>query len=208
MTPKLLLGLALLSSSSVFAALADFEQEIKIVAKKQSSDLKNKVASYLEDVKITQGSISIEADLVQVANEAGSERKFYLAKGSPAKFSQILDDGQKIELQANEISYSPSTNTIIIKGNASISQEGSMVTGDIITYNISTEQLTAESTGSVTTILKPEAQAETQAEKEAEDKQQATEQASDVIESKLIGDPSEEKADIEKKVTAIEKEQE
>lgn len=199
MTHKLFLGLALLSLSSAYAALADFEQEIKIVAKKQSSDLKNKVASYLEDVKITQGSLSIEADIVQVANEEGSDRKFYLAKGKPAKFSQTLDDGQRIELKANEITYSPSTNTIVIKGNASISQEGSMVTGDIITYNIETEQLTAESTGSVTTILKPENQ--------VEDQQQPTQQPSDVTESKLIGDPTEEKADIKKSVTATEKEQ-
>ncbi|WP_260679371.1 lipopolysaccharide transport periplasmic protein LptA [Thalassomonas sp. M1454] len=204
MTHKLLLSLALLSSSSLYAASVDLEQEIKIVAKKQSSDLKNKVASYLEDVKITQGSLSIEADLVQVANEPGSERKFYLAKGKPAKFSQLLEDGQKIELQANEISYSPSSNTIIIKGNASISQEGSMVTGDIITYNITTEQLTAESTGSVTTILKPE----TETTNDADTKQEPKQQPIDSVESKLVGDPSEEKADIKQPVTPIEKEQE
>lgn len=197
MTHKLSLPLvlALLFSNSVFAAVADFEQEIKIVAKKQSSDLKNKIASYLENVKITQGSISIEADLVQVANESGTQSKYYLAKGNPAKFSQTLDNGQKIELQANEISYSPSTNTIIIKGNASISQEGSMVAGDIITYNISTEQLTAESTGAVTTILKPEAQ------------EKAEKPATDVIENKLINDSAEDKADIKKPTKPIKKEQ-
>ena len=158
MNRKLSLSLlALLTATFVNAAEVDFTQEIKIVAKKQSSDLKNKIASYMEDVKITQGSLNIEADIVQVSNDANSESKTYVARGKPAKFSQLLDDGQKIELQANEISYSPSSQMIIIKGNAKVSQEGSMVQGDIITYNIATEQLSAESTEAVTTILKPEA---------------------------------------------------
>ena len=171
------LGLLLLAGfvPTLAASQVDFEQEIVIVAKKQSSDLKNKIASYMEDVKITQGSLKIEADVVQVKNQADSDHKTYLATGNPAKFSQLLDDGQRINLQANEISYQPATNIIIIKGNASVSQEGSMVKGDIITYNIATEQLSAESTEAVTTILKPEIKDQVQ----DEDKDKST--ASDEI---------------------------
>ncbi len=154
---KLCLSALLLSSMSLAnAAQQDFDKEVVINAKKQSSDLKNKIASYIEDVKITQGTLTIEADIVQVANEKGSENKFYVAKGKPATFSQLLDDGQLIELKADEITYSPATNTITIKGNASVSQAGSKVTGDTIVYNTLSEQLTAESSESVTTILKPE----------------------------------------------------
>lgn len=138
------------------AAQDDFNKEVVINAKRQASDLKNKIASYIEDVKITQGTLSIEADIVEVSNEKNSTNKYYLAKGKPAKFSQLLDDGQLIELKADEIAYSPGTNIITIKGNASVSQAGSKVSGDIIVYNTLTEQLTAESSESVTTILKPE----------------------------------------------------
>lgn len=165
MPHKLLLGIALVFPlATSVAEEADFKQEIVIVAKKQSSDLKNKIASYMEDVKITQGTLSIEADVVKVTNQEGTELKNYLATGKPARFSQILDDGQKIELQADEVSYSPATQTITIKGNASVSQEGSMVKGDIITYNIATEQLSAESASTVTTILKPEVKSEVKEE--------------------------------------------
>lgn len=163
MPHKLLLGIVLATPLAVSVAEeADFRQEIVIVAKKQSSDLKNKIASYMEDVKITQGTLSIEADVVKVTNQEGTDLKHYLATGKPARFSQILDDGQKIELEADEVSYSPTTQTITIKGNASVSQEGSMVKGDIITYNIATEQLSAESASTVTTILKPEVKPEAQ----------------------------------------------
>ncbi len=159
MTHKLLVSAALLLPSFWLSAeQSDFEKEIKIVAQKQSTDLKNRIASYIDDVKITQGTLTIEADLVQVSNENDSQAKKYLAKGTPARFSQTLDNGDQIELQANEISYSPLTNIIVIRGNAKVSQQGSMVQGDVITYNLETEQLTADGDGGgiVTTIIEPD----------------------------------------------------
>lgn len=180
MPHKLCLGALLLSLAfNGNADQSDFNKEIVIVAKKQSTDLKNKIASYIEDVKITQGSLTIEADMVQVHNEPKSNLKSYLAKGKPARFSQRLDDGQLIELQAEEISYSPESNIITIKGNASVSQEGSKVTGDIITYNILTEQLSAESTGSVTTVLKPETNNKAKVKAKAVEKSESVQQQID-----------------------------
>ena len=59
---SLIFGLA----APAHAAKKDLNQEITIKSKRQSADLKNKIASYLDDVSITQGSISIIADIVQV----------------------------------------------------------------------------------------------------------------------------------------------
>ncbi|WP_371188041.1 lipopolysaccharide transport periplasmic protein LptA [Thalassotalea maritima] len=161
MTHKLLI-VALISTVSFAstAQKADFKKPIKIVAQKQETDLKNRIASYIGGVKISQGSLAIEADLVQVSNIKGTQQKKYLAKGKPAKFSQTLENGDKIELQANEISYSPTTSTVVIRGNAKVSQEGSMVQGETITYNLATETLTADGAtdgkGVVTTIIEPD----------------------------------------------------
>jgi lipopolysaccharide export system protein LptA len=143
--------------SQAHAGKDDFNKEIVIVAKRQASDLKNKIASYIDDVKITQGSLSIEADLVQVMSLPDSDAKAYLAIGKPAKFTQTLDDGKPVHLQADEIKYQPLSQTVYISGNAQVSQEGSIVKGDKITYNIATEQLKAESSSdeAVTTILQP-----------------------------------------------------
>lgn len=142
------------------AAKHDFDKQIVIKAKRQASDLKNKIASYLDDVYITQGTLTIKADLVQVFSEPDSDAKVYLAQGKPAVFQQLLTDGNPIRLQANEIKYEPSKNTITISGDAIVSQEGSIVKGNSIVYNTLTEQLLAESNDrnandSVTTILKP-----------------------------------------------------
>ncbi|MFT7006468.1 MAG: lipopolysaccharide export system protein LptA [Colwellia sp.] len=154
---SLILGL----TSPANAAKKDLNQEITIKSKRQSADLKNKIASYLDDVSITQGSISIVADIVQVYSNVDDEtgKKFdtYLAKGQPAIFKQQLEDGSLISLQANEIKYQPEQYIITVSGNAQVKQAGSKMNGDIITYNTLNEKLEGQSNNDehVTTILQP-----------------------------------------------------
>jgi lipopolysaccharide export system protein LptA len=158
---NILLLTSLLGLSTAYAAKKDLNQEITIKSKRQSADLKNKIASYLEDVSISQGSIAITADIVQVFSKTnektGEKLDTYLAKGKPALFQQQLEDGSLISLQANEIKYQPDQYLITVSGNAEVKQAGSKVTGEIITYNTSSEKLEAESSSdtSVTTILQP-----------------------------------------------------
>jgi len=148
-------------STPVNAAKTDLTQEITIKSKRQSADLKNKIASYLDEVSISQGSISIIADIVQVYSnvdeKTNDKSDTYLAKGKPAVFKQQLEDGSLISLQANEIKYQPDLHIITVSGNAEVKQAGSKVTGEIITYNTSSEKLEAMGSHneSVTTILQP-----------------------------------------------------
>ncbi len=141
----------------------DLTQQITIKSKRQSADLKNKIASYLDNVNIKQGSISISADLVQVFSKenisTGKKEDTYFAQGKPAIFEQQLEDGSFIKLQANEITYKPDLFTINVSGNALVKQSGSEVSGNKITYNILNEKLEAQSAEnqSVTTILQPSA---------------------------------------------------
>jgi len=152
-------GLLFLTNSH--AAKKDLEQEITIKSQRQAADLKNKIASYLDNVSITQGSISITADIVKVFSvvdkSSGEKNDTYLAKGKPAIFQQKLEDGSLIKLQADEITYNPNSNTITISGNALVKQAGSEVSGNEITYNTLSEKLEAQSANnqSVTTVLQP-----------------------------------------------------
>ncbi len=154
---SLIFGLA----APAHAAKKDLNQEITIKSKRQSDDLKNKIASYLDDVSITQGSISIIADIVQVYStidkKTGVKSNTYLAKGKPAIFKQQLEDGSLISLQANEIKYQPDQHSITVSGNAQVKQAGSKMSGDIITYNTLSEKLEGQSNNDehVTTILQP-----------------------------------------------------
>ena len=147
--------------TSAHAAKEDFEQEITIKSQRQAADLKNKIASYLDNVSIRQGSISITADIVkvfsQIDKKSGEKSDTYLAKGKPAIFQQRLEDGSLISLQADEITYRPHANMITISGNALVKQAGSEVSGNEITYNTLSEKLEAKGANnqSVTTILQP-----------------------------------------------------
>ena len=148
-------------SAPLLAAKKDLTQEITIKSKRQSADLKNKIASYLDEVNISQGTISIVADIVQVYsgidNNTKEKSDTYLAKGDPAIFQQALEDGSLISLQANEIKYQPDLHIITVSGNAQVKQAGSKVTGETITYNTLSEKLEAISRNddSVTTVLQP-----------------------------------------------------
>ena len=165
LNPSALRVLALTCSLFLFtsaqAAKEDLEQEITIKSQRQSADLKNKIASYLDNVSIQQGSISITADIVKVFSSidknSGEKTDTYLAKGKPAVFQQKLEDGSLIKLQADEITYIPNANMIKISGNALVKQAGSEVRGNEITYNTLSEKLEAQGSENqaVTTVLQP-----------------------------------------------------
>jgi lipopolysaccharide export system protein LptA len=178
-------GILLLGTSH--AAKKDLAQEITIKSQRQAADLKNKIASYLDDVSIRQGSISITADIVKVfsrENKETSEKDdTYQAKGKPAIFQQQLEDGSLISLQADEITYHPSSNIITISGNAIVKQAGSEVSGNKITYNTLSEKLEAQSADnqSVTTVLQPRV---LKKQKDAYDKSKAAQKVEKPVEIK------------------------
>jgi lipopolysaccharide export system protein LptA len=162
--------------NTVQAAKKDLTQKITIDSERQSADLKNKIASYLEKVTIRQGSILITADLVQISSKkdpkSGEEPKTYLASGKPAIFQQELEDGTLISLQADEVKYLPHLNIITVSGNAVVKQAGSEVSGSKITYNTLSEKLEAESeeNQTVTTVLQPTVLKKQKENKDIQDK--------------------------------------
>jgi len=150
-----------LPMQAVHAAKKDLTQEITVDSKKTAADLKNRVASYLGNVIIRQGSILITTDLVQVVSTKDAINKeksdTYVAKGKPAIFQQALEDGSLISLEADEITYKPSINLITIAGNAMVKQAGSQMSGSKIIYNTLSEKLEGEGNNNetVTTVLQP-----------------------------------------------------
>lgn len=155
---SLLLGV----SQVTLADSSDFSKPIKVDSKSQFVDGKNKTSLFKDDVRITQGSLIIDADEVEVIATAGDGKEVFVARGKPASYSQIMDDGTPVKAKANEIRYEVSKRTISLTGNAELQQDTSMVKGDNITYDMAKEQLLAtggegDSNGRVTTVFRPEA---------------------------------------------------
>ncbi|MCL1143762.1 lipopolysaccharide transport periplasmic protein LptA [Shewanella gaetbuli] len=164
--PTLLKGTVVIScllslfSVNVAAKEGDLQQELKIAAVSQRADIKNNQIIFNGPVKITQGTININADELRAFSAENGQTKTLVAIGNPATFSQEMDDGRIGTASANEIRYDLATTGLLLTGNAKLDQSGSQVTGNVIRYNIEAQELVAESTGKgedrVITIIQPE----------------------------------------------------
>ncbi|WP_027669952.1 lipopolysaccharide transport periplasmic protein LptA [Rheinheimera baltica] len=146
-----------LTSMSVFAAEPDYAQKIQIDADNLVSIAEN-VATYRSNVLITQGSMQMKADQLEINASAGKGKEVYVAIGTPVRYSQLLADGKPVTASAAEMRYEPSSRTLTLTGDAELTQSGSVVKASVIRYNVEKQQLSAESneTKRVTTIFTPE----------------------------------------------------
>lgn len=154
-----LLSLLALSSAS-FAGEKDFDLPIKVDAQSNFFDGKTKTSIFSKDVKITQGTLVILADEVEVIAGLGEGKEVFIARGEPASYQQELDDGTAILAAAKEIKYEVSNRTLTLTGDAELKQDSSQVKGESIVFNMELEQLIAEGDdseeGGVTTIFQPD----------------------------------------------------
>lgn len=152
-----LLALLLVNSLAAVAAKPDYTQQIQIDADNLVSINEN-VATYRTNVVITQGSMQMKADQLEINASAGKGKEIYIATGSPVSYSQLLADGKPVTAQAKEMRYEPSNRTLTLSGDAELTQSGSVVKASVIRYNLEKQQLSAESNESkrVTTIFTPE----------------------------------------------------
>lgn len=138
----------------------DFTQPITVDSKSQFVDGKNKSSIFKGNVNITQGSLVIDADEVEVDASLGEGKEVFIARGTPAKYSQELDDNQRVIATAEEIRYNVSEKMISLSGDAELQREANSVSGNSIVYDMVNEQLLAESREGtdtrVTTVFRPE----------------------------------------------------
>lgn len=139
----LTLGLAFSSTAQEIIQKSDFEQPIRLESENTFADSKEKVLFYEGNVKITQGSLKISADKMEVIGTNGAGREIFIATGKPASYIQQLADGSMVEARANEIKYIKAVRTISLKGNAQLLQNAFTIEGDSIIFDMQKEQVLA-----------------------------------------------------------------
>lgn len=175
---------SLLLMPTAHAGKADFKLPIKVDSKSQFVDGKTKTSIFKNDVHVTQGSLSIDADEVEVIAGQGEGNEIFIARGKPATYAQTMDDGSRIKAVANEIKYQVSNRTLTLLGTAELHQNSSMVSGESIIFNMEEEQLLAQGTGTedgrVTTVFQPDSferiKDQDQGEKDSQESQNSQEQ--------------------------------
>ena len=146
---KLLAGLALaaavLTAPLVTALPEDRDQPIRIEADEALRDEKQGFTRYKGNVRMDQGTLRIEADEVTVYH-VDQEADKIVARGTPARLQQQPEPEKGLmKARALTIEYYKNDDRVQLLNDASIEQDGSMVTGDSIEYFISEQRVRADS---------------------------------------------------------------
>ena len=161
--PRLLVAVCLcFATASAQAEKADRDKPVNLEANSVTLDDIKKLSVYDGNVILSQGTIMLRADRVQVAQKNG-ELDTVTATGKPVAFRQKLDGRDEyIEGFADRIEYNSITSDLELVGQARLRRGGDELRGARISYNASTEfykvvgQPGAQSpTGRVRAVIRP-----------------------------------------------------
>jgi len=136
-------GLALVAACSLIAPApaekADRDKPITITADKSFADEKSQVSVFEGAVIITQGTLRVTADRVELRRDKESFDNA-TATGNPATFRQKRDGADEyIEGWARRIEYSGKTELVELIDRARIKRGNDEITANYITYNSQSE---------------------------------------------------------------------
>jgi lipopolysaccharide export system protein LptA len=133
-----LLCLVLLAAPA-YAEKGDRDKPVNLEADTVTLDDIKKVSVYQGNVILSQGTLLLRADRIQVTqNPAGLDK--VVATGRPVSFRQKLDDRDEfIEGYASRIEYSGVNSQLELIGDARLRRNGDELRGAQISYNANTE---------------------------------------------------------------------
>jgi lipopolysaccharide export system protein LptA len=121
------------------AEKADRDKPINLEADTVTLDDIRKVSVYEGNVILSQGTMMLRADRVQVTQSAEGLDKV-VATGHPVSFRQKLDGRDEfIEGYASRIEYAGATSQLELIGDARLRRNGDELRGAQISYNANTE---------------------------------------------------------------------
>lgn len=145
-----------LLAQSIWALESDFKQSIYFQANQSQFNHYQATFSASGDIKISQGTILIQASSANGSLRDGMPYQITL-KGNPVKFQQQLDNGM-VYGTANTILYNSTSSEISLKGNAQIKQQGAHLSGETLRYNLTLGDVEAKgsATKRVQIIIPPQ----------------------------------------------------
>lgn len=139
-----ILLVALFLSERGYALPDDRDQIIEIESESAEFRETEGLTIYAGNVKLQQGSIILRADKLTIFAEFGEVHRL-LAEGN-AYYEQLPEIGaDKIVARGGEIEYLLEKDIITLNQNASLTQEGATLNGNLITYDVRNHLLKANS---------------------------------------------------------------
>lgn len=151
--------LALAGLPCALALPSDKDQPIAIEADSLDVDEAKGISTYKGNVKLTQGSIVLLADII-VAHVKNNELNKIEAVGGPVKFRQQLDEqGQEMRGESQRLEYLADKQTLVLMGAAHLWHEADEFSGNLIEYDTARAYVKASKAesgqGRVQVILQP-----------------------------------------------------
>ncbi|MFD1215342.1 MULTISPECIES: lipopolysaccharide transport periplasmic protein LptA [Microbulbifer] len=161
---KLALGTALLVSALLgnpaLALPGDRQQPVKVSADKLEANRSQNLSVYIGNVVITQGSMQIRADRVEVHGNPEGEINKVIATGKPAHFQQqVKESTSPVKARAQKIEFMVGKDSLLLTGQAHVDRDGNTLTAERIDYDLNSEQMQAQGRSEkerVEMIWKPE----------------------------------------------------
>ncbi|MFV8782270.1 lipopolysaccharide transport periplasmic protein LptA [Microbulbifer sp. SA54] len=150
----------LLLSTQALALPNDREQPIKVSADKLEANRSKNITVYSGNVVISQGSLQIRANRVEVFGNAQGEIEKVVATGSPAHFQQQVEaNTNPVKARAKRIEFLVGNDALQLTGAADIDRDGNTLSAERIDYDLKSEQMKAQGRSDkerVEMIWKPE----------------------------------------------------
>lgn len=130
---------AALLGSPAHAEKADRDKPVNLEADSVTLDDIRKISVYQGNVILSQGTLMLRADRVQVTQtDSGLDK--VIATGRPVAFRQKVDGRDEfIEGFANRIEYNSANSQLELIGQARLRRNGDELRGEQISYNANTE---------------------------------------------------------------------
>ncbi|MGA7178177.1 MAG: lipopolysaccharide transport periplasmic protein LptA [Thiobacillaceae bacterium] len=131
--------LACLLSLPAFAEKADRSKPINLEADSVTLDDIKKIGVYQGNVILTEGTLMIRADRVEVIQDANG-LKSVVAIGNPVSFRQKRDGVDEfVEAYAPRVEFDNTKGQLELSGGARLRKGDDEIRGNLITYNTQTE---------------------------------------------------------------------
>lgn len=147
MLKKLLIGIVLVFPALSWALTTDKQQNANIVANSASINYKKHICIYRGNVKLTQGSTVLTADVLTTFANAKNQLQKAIAVGKLASYTTLPDNSPlPFAAVAETINYYPLQSQIYLIGQAKATQGNDSFAGYQINYNTKLQSISTPAT--------------------------------------------------------------
>jgi lipopolysaccharide export system protein LptA len=138
------------------ALKGDADQPINIRARSVEANEKTGVSVYSGNVVMTQGSLTIEADRLEVTLR-DRQTDLVRATGKPVRMRARTDAGENVRARAARAEYHGKARKIDLFGDVELRRDGDVFAGAVVHYSLDDETFTAEGGdgGQVSATIQP-----------------------------------------------------